>query len=192
MHNLQRGTIHYQGACKGPFFVSLESDSNTSHHMTKIYRKGAIGALLDEYERAIADLKKVIEPVTDSELSTIADAHTMDEDCKSIQTVMAHVVYAGYGYATSIHNLKGHNQTRLPKTQRASSATYIEDLTGVFAFTEKVLQEFNDDELEQHNNALKIKSGWGQIYDVEQMMEHAIVHILRHRRQIEKFILVIH
>ena len=27
----------------------------------------------------------------------------------------------------------------------------------------------------------------GQSYDAEQLLEHAIVHILRHRRQIEKF-----
>lgn len=159
--------------------------------MTKIYRKGAIGALLDEYERAIADLKKVIEPVTDNELSIIADAETKDEDCRSIQTVMAHVVYAGYGYATSIHNLKGHNKVRPSKTPRNTSAEYVQDLTGVFAFTEKVLQQFNDSELEQHDNSLKIKAGWGQIYDAEQMMEHAIVHILRHRRQIERFKLAI-
>jgi uncharacterized damage-inducible protein DinB len=104
---------------------------------------------------------------------------------------MAHVVYAGYGYATSIHNLKGHNKVRPSKTKRNTSAEYVQDLTGVFAFTEKVLQEFNDSELEQHDNSLKIKAGWGQIYDTEQMMEHAIVHILRHRRQIERFKLVI-
>ena len=127
--------------------------------MTKIYRKGAVGALLDEYERAIADLKKVIEPVTDNELRIIADAETKDEDCRSIQTVMAHVVYAGYGYATSIHNLKGHNKIRPPKNSRSTSAEYVQDLTGVFAFTEKVLQEFNDNELEQHDNSLKIKAG---------------------------------
>ena len=27
----------------------------------------------------------------------------------------------------------------------------------------------------------------GQVYNIEQIAEHAIVHILRHRRQIEKF-----
>ena len=29
---------------------------------------------------------------------------------------------------------------------------------------------------------------WRQQYDVEQLFEHAIVHVLRHRRQIERFI----
>jgi hypothetical protein len=31
-------------------------------------------------------------------------------------------------------------------------------------------------------------SRWGMRYNLEQMMEHAIVHILRHRRQIERLI----
>lgn len=33
-----------------------------------------------------------------------------------------------------------------------------------------------------------IHSQWGVTYDLEQLLEHAIVHVLRHRRQIEKFI----
>jgi hypothetical protein len=33
-----------------------------------------------------------------------------------------------------------------------------------------------------------IRSSWGVVYDLEQLLEHAIVHVLRHRRQIEKFI----
>ena len=33
-------------------------------------------------------------------------------------------------------------------------------------------------------------SPWGVTYNLEQLLEHAIVHILRHRRQIEKFMLL--
>ena len=36
-----------------------------------------------------------------------------------------------------------------------------------------------------------IKTEWGQEYDFEQLLEHAIVHILRHRRQIERFLIKI-
>ena len=38
---------------------------------------------------------------------------------------------------------------------------------------------------------IRIESNWGQSYDFEQMLEHAIVHILRHRRQIERFLLLL-
>jgi uncharacterized damage-inducible protein DinB len=155
--------------------------------MKKNYRTGAVGAILDEYERAIDHLKTVIADIDDDTLTRIVDPNTADENCRSFQTILSHVVHSGYGYATSIHNLKGHNVTRQAKSFHSTVQEYLADLTGVFTYTEKVLSEFNEEELEQFDPALKIKAGWGQVYDVEQMMEHAIVHILRHRRQIEKF-----
>ena len=88
--------------------------------MQKIYRKGAVGALLDEYERAIADLKNVIENIPDDALTIIIDKDTSDENCHSFQTILAHVVHSGFGYATSIHNLKGYDRQRPAKTRRAT------------------------------------------------------------------------
>ncbi len=109
-----------------------------------------------------------------------------DENCKSIHTILSHVVSSGYGYATSIHNLKGHNIQRPDKTFHLTIKEYLADLTNVFIFTENILLNFTDSELEQNDNSLKIKTVWGQLYDIEQLTEHAIVHILRHKRQIEK------
>ena len=37
-------------------------------------------------------------------------------------------------------------------------------------------------------SGIVINSRWGAVYDAEGLLEHAIVHLLRHRRQIEKFI----
>jgi hypothetical protein len=159
--------------------------------MTKIYRQGAIGALLDEYERAITDLKKVIGAIPDNALTIVVDRQTADENCRSVQTILSHVVSSGYGYAISIHKLKGHNMVRPAKTPRLITQEYLDDLTNVFSFTENIFKELKDNELEQFDDSLKIKSGWGQVYDIEQMTEHAIVHILRHRRQIERFKILI-
>lgn len=156
--------------------------------MSKKYRVGAIGALLDEYERAIADLKTVILGIDDSILTVIFDPYTNDEDCRSIQTILSHIAYSGYGYAVSIHNVKGHGMERPKKAYHNSKAKYIEDLDSLFNFTDNVLREFDDSEIEQFDDSLKIKVAWGQSYDIEQMIEHAIVHILRHRRQIEKIL----
>ena len=36
--------------------------------------------------------------------------------------------------------------------------------------------------------SIKFTSRMGEEYNFEQILEHAVVHILRHRRQIEKFI----
>ncbi|SFD17357.1 DinB superfamily protein [Chitinophaga sp. CF118] len=158
--------------------------------MTKTFRQGAVGALLDEYERAISDLKKVIEDIPDNALTIIADPQTDNEDCRSVQTVLSHVVHSGYGYATRIHNLRGNNLERPVKTFRLTIREYLDDLTNVFSYTENTFSGITDNELEQFDDALKMRA-WGQVYDIEQMMEHAIVHILRHRRQVEKFKLLI-
>ena len=58
----------------------------------------------------------------------------------------------------------------------------------MFKYNEKLFSDYPNVSIEEFNNDKKIKVRWGQSYDVEQLYEHAIVHILRHRRQIERFI----
>ena len=43
--------------------------------------------------------------------------------------------------------------------------------------------EMPEDQME----AVSMTVHWGPTYDLEQLLEHAIVHILRHRRQIDKW-----
>jgi uncharacterized damage-inducible protein DinB len=150
----------------------------------KMNRHGAVGALLDIYEQAISDLIKVIEDIPNGVLPIIIDPKTTDENCRSLQSILSHVVHSGYGYAASIHNLKGNNITRPAKALHATIKEYKEELDNVVAYTQNIFNGIEDGELEQLDDSLKIKSGWGQRYDIEQLMEHAIVHILRHKRQI--------
>ena len=148
--------------------------------MTKTYRQGAIGALLDEYERAILDLSKTISSFSDTAITaTINDV--------SVQSILAHVVRSGYAYALYIQKSLGEQNNIPDLVYRKTVSEYQNDLTAFFIFTENVLKNFSDNQLEECNNEKKITTSWGQVYDIEQMMEHAIVHILRHRRQIEKF-----
>ncbi|KAF2328212.1 DinB family protein [Flavobacterium daemonense] len=149
-------------------------------------RQGAVGALLDIYEQAILDLKNVIKNIPDQALTKIIDQKTTNEDCKSLQTILSHVVRSGYIYAINIQNLKGHNFPRPEKVFHLTVAEYLNDLTEVFDYTENVFKEIKDHELEEYDNSLKMMTSWGQLYDIEQLMEHAIVHVLRHKRQIEK------
>jgi len=151
------------------------------------YRTGAKGALLDEYEKAIAELIDCIASVSDKNLIAVVDGTTTDPDCKSIQAIMAHVVRSAYSYATYIEHLKGGSSVRPEKQYYSSANEYIKGLKAAFEFTESVLNEVKNNELEEFDGAKKINTAWGQCYDIEQLTEHAIVHILRHRRQIEKF-----
>ena len=150
---------------------------------------GAIGALLDEYERAIKDLKNVLNAVTDTELITIVDTQTDDEDCRSIQTIMAHVVRAGYGYAITVRNHEGEKLDYPRRVYLENSNVFCDFLDKMFIFNVLLFNDYPNIKLEEYDTDKKIRVSWGQLYDVEQIFEHAIVHILRHRRQIERFLL---
>ena len=70
---------------------------------TKSFRdNGVIGGLLDEYEQSIEALKVVIQDLTPTQLTTLVDIETEDEDCQSIQTILSHVVSSGYVYVIEI------------------------------------------------------------------------------------------
>ena len=148
---------------------------------------GAIGAILDEYSKAIIELQQVIQNISSTDLVTIVDTTTTNTDCKSVQTVLTHVVSSGYSYAIYIEELKNTPSRIRQKSPRNSASEYIQDLDQVLVFTTAIFSNFEDHELEELHEVKKIKTTWGQFYDIEQLMEHAIVHILRHRRQIEKF-----
>ncbi|HSK72325.1 MAG TPA: DinB family protein [Pyrinomonadaceae bacterium] len=155
--------------------------------MEKTFRKGAIGALMDEYERATAELKSILQNISEEDFTRIADSETEDKNCRSIQTVMSHVVIAGYGYANYIRE-QFSMAADSPQYRLLSLDETIRELDKILDYMAQTLDgkwELSDDEI----NRTIIKTRWGGTYDLEQLLEHAIVHILRHRRQIEKFLL---
>lgn len=155
--------------------------------MKTTHRIGAVGALLDEYDKAVAELICCIETISDNDLITIVDANTTNPDCRSIQTILSHVVSGVYSYSVYIDNLRGNNSVRPQRTFHTTVKEYVDDLNNGMLFTDHVFKNIKDAELEEFDNTKKIVAKWGQLYDIEQLMEHAIVHILRHRRQIERF-----
>ncbi len=157
--------------------------------MKKYRTNGAIGALLDEYEKALNELQLVISSISQKELTSIVDTLTEDPDCRSIQTILTHVVRSGYGYAIVIRKWLGEDIDYLERITLGSVKEYQNALNKMFQFNVQFFEDYPDVKLEEMESQNKIKVTWGQQYDVEQLMEHAIVHILRHRRQIERFLL---
>lgn len=158
--------------------------------MNRKYRNnGAIGALLDEYEKSINELKAVIADVTFDELIEVVDHETKDPDCRSIQSILTHVIESGYTYVVEIRKWMGEDLDYVEKQRLSSIKHYNVALDEMFIFNEKLFEDHPRIRLEEYDASKKFKVRWGQRYDVEQMIEHAIVHILRHRRQIERFIL---
>jgi uncharacterized damage-inducible protein DinB len=154
--------------------------------MRETYRSGAIGALMDEYERAASELKRLIEQIPEADFVRVVDSETKDEDCRSAQTIMSHVVRSGYGYADYIREQFSIASTR-PQPKLLSREEALEQLDAALRYTAETLEgrwEMSDEEI----TGTVINTRWGAVFTVEGLLEHAIVHILRHRRQIEKFI----
>ena len=155
--------------------------------ITKYRDKGETGAILDEYEKSINELKQVINNISNIDLIEIVDHNTKDEHCKSIQTILAHVVRAGYTYAIEIRKWMGETIDYKDIQLLNSSEEYIKALDLMFEYNEKLFKDYPNIKFEENDSSKKMLVRWGQKYDVEQLLEHAIVHILRHRRQIERF-----
>lgn len=141
---------------------------------------------MDEYERAASELTRLVEQIHDDDFTRVVDSQTEDEDCRSVQTIMSHVVRAGYGYADYLREQLSIPSTR-PQPKLLSRRESLEQLEATLRYTAETLDgrwEMSAEEI----SGMVIKSRWGPVYDAEGMLEHAIVHVLRHRRQIEKFI----
>ncbi|MCZ7601342.1 MAG: hypothetical protein M5R37_00610 [Melioribacteraceae bacterium] len=159
--------------------------------MTRIFREGPIGALMDEYERAAKELKYLIKEIDQQDYIEIVDNETTDPDCKSIQTIMNHVVRSGYGYANYIRRKFTESLTeRKDIYDVITPNSACDELDLMMNYTTETLMNKMGYSFEEMAS-IKINSNWGQEYDLEQLLEHAIVHILRHRRQIEKFLAMI-
>ena len=153
------------------------------------YRKnGAPEAILDEYEKSLLELEEVIRSVSEDELVAIVDKTTKDQDCVSIQSILSHVVQSGYTYVVEIRKWLGEEVDYKAKVALPSVDLYLLSLKNMFKYNEQLFLDHPNLELVTYDNNKKIKVRWGQSYDVEQLMEHAIVHILRHRRQIQNFL----
>jgi uncharacterized damage-inducible protein DinB len=150
------------------------------------YREGALGAMMDEYDRAVRELAAIVGPLSQVAFVAVRDRETSDEDCRSIQTVLNHVLRAGYRYV-------GYLRAALEVPYQApefSVDTPLDAILELATLASWTADSFKGRETLPHEAlaALKIQSRWGPVYDLEQMMEHAVVHLLRHRRQIERFL----
>src|SRR3972149_8813102 len=152
--------------------------------------KGALGAILDEYKKASEEFINVIRQIPTKDFVKVVDNETTDEDCRSVQTVCRHVIRSGYGYANYILNALGIT-VDFPKIdemiiEKAEEA--INEIRKMIVFNIHNLYELNREKIEENMFSLKFITRWREEFNFEQILEHAIVHVLRHRRQVGKFI----
>jgi len=150
------------------------------------HRVGALGAMMDEYERAIRELNQLLGPLRQEEYLQVRDADSLDENSRTIQSVVKHVVQAGYAYIHYLRKALGMSFEK-PDYQVETPLEAVRELENLASrtadtFDGKWLMSFED------MAALQFQVRWGPIYNLEQLLEHAIVHVLRHRRQVERFL----
>ena len=153
--------------------------------MKRKYRKGAIGALTDEYEKALNELKTLLLKLEDDNFKNEYNQDT-ETDFQSIRNIVMHVIQSGYAYSNYIRKRFGESHIT-PVIGLNTVKQGILELNEMFNYAVETFEDkwlLTDDEL---LNTI-IKTSW-TTYDLEAINEHAIVHILRHRRQIEKMII---
>jgi len=148
---------------------------------------GSLRAILDEYSRALRELDNVVRPIPQQLF--LAHSGLSDKDFPDVRAIMEHVIGAAHVYVDYIHDtISGTDQGRRSHTYTYS--TPGEAMASVWeAFGRMVellgrVRDYGDEELEK----IQLVTRWNQRFDLEQMLEHAIVHILRHRRQIERWL----
>lgn len=145
-----------------------------------------IKALMEEYYRSAIELKEILSRISDADFRKVRDFATEDLDCKSIQTVVSHMVQSGYTYINYINTVSKIERKEY-ETMIVSSSMGIIEIDKMLNYTHdslKSLLYFENSEVE----SWKFECRWDVNYDFEQLMEHSIVHVLRHRRQIEGFL----
>src|SRR5215204_5382162 len=129
------------------------------NNLRESYREGAVGALMDEYERAAWELRRLIEPMAEEDVVRVVDPTTEDEDCRSVQTIVSHVVNAGYGYADLLRKVFSIPSTRPPRAL-LSHREFLERLDAALAYTVETLEGRWRMTHEEMSGAV-INAGWG-------------------------------
>lgn len=156
--------------------------------MEKRFRSGTAGALLDLYSDAIDMLKGFLHDLPAQNYTLVLDSVTSDPDCRSVQTIVNHVVRSAYGYANLLRV-----EFEIPFTERkqdyglTAADAAIRELDSAFRYTVETFSALNDESF-AIPSAHIIQTAWGQSFDPDQLMEHAIMHVNRHLRQMRRLL----
>jgi hypothetical protein len=148
---------------------------------------GPFGALMDEYARAAEDFCRVVESFDLARFD--AERPSTNPSTISPRAICLHAIGAAHRYAHYIRKARGvgfaerydADPTRLhvPRDVRAL-------LTEGIVLMEETVEPLLTAS-EQTIQALSFVVRWGPRYDPEMILEHAVCHVMRHRRQLERW-----
>lgn len=99
--------------------------------------------------------------MSNEQLIDIVDPYTEDTDCRSIQTILTHVVRSGYGYAIVIKKHLGEDIEYAERQLLGTVSEYQIALKKMFTFNEQFFKDHPLIELEEYDGKKKNKSGLG-------------------------------
>ena len=148
---------------------------------------GPFGALMDEYARAAEDFCRVVEGFDLARFD--AERPSNDPNTVSPRAICLHVIGAAHRYAHYIRKARGVDFVDRYEAdpERLHSPRDVRGLLteGIVLAEETVepLLKATDEDIQ----ALSFTVRWGPRYDPEMILEHAVCHVLRHRRQLERW-----
>ena len=148
---------------------------------------GAMGALMDEYARAAEDFCRVVESFEPERFARPMPgyaAHTV-----SPQMICRHVLTAAHRYSDAIRRAR---ELPFVEAYRADPGVPSQPadlrprLAELLRYTEAGLDGLYG-QTDEQVGVIKFKVSWGVEYDPDMLLEHAVCHLLRHRRQLERW-----
>jgi len=148
---------------------------------------GPFGALMDEYARAAEDFCRVVESFDLAGFD--AERPSNNPNTISPRAICLHVIGAAHRYAHYIRKARGVDFVERYEADpaRLHSPRDVRGLlTEGIALAEQTVEPLLK-ATEQEIQALSFAVRWGPRYDPEMILEHAVCHLLRHRRQLERW-----
>ncbi len=145
---------------------------------------GAMGALMDEYARAAEAFCDVVE-LLDAP-SWAVEREGPDANTRSPRAVCAHVCAAARRYADYIRKARGLPFIEafvLPPGVPAAPHDVRPLLRDALQYTEGALDGLHGAD-EETIGRITFQVRWGPTYDPDMLLEHAVMHLWRHRRQL--------
>jgi hypothetical protein len=150
-------------------------------------RSGPFGALMDEYARAAEDFCRVVERFEPARFDAARPSN--NPNTVSPRAICLHVIGAAHRYAHYIRKARGVDfveRYEADPAQLGSPQQVRRSLAEGILLTEATVEPLLN-ATQQDIQALSFAVRWGPRYDPEMILEHAVCHVLRHRRQLERW-----
>jgi hypothetical protein len=146
------------------------------------YPAGTLGTLMELYEQEVGEFVGYLRGLGEG----LAVSTVINEETVSVRGILRHVTESGYAYAAYARGaIKGQGIT-VP-VEVPAFADPVEGVAAVVGRMAEALRgswEMTDAQIE----AAVAETYWGTRYNLEQILEHAIVHVLWHRRQVGRVV----